>query len=220
MPGTHHPATGGSHGPAIDMPCNQSLSKDEEYVREIFSLAGTNEAAEQVFDGVVRNYSRPQSPLLPQQRADRLLKKMSPADLFSPGGLYLGKALKLSVEPQRINRVMEKIGKGLYYYYLKQRVPDSFTVEAKEVNLAQALEMTRFPVNYVEKFDDIFIHRGTRYRGEESFSAIWQLGFFHRVLYRVFIEAPSIETLRERYWESLSLQGSSPTEQQQVVTGD
>jgi hypothetical protein len=53
---------------------------------------------------------------------------MQTVERFSPTGLYLGPASRFSGEGRRLDRVAEKIIRGLFYHEMKRRLPPDYRV--------------------------------------------------------------------------------------------
>jgi hypothetical protein len=75
--------------------------------------------AKRVWDSKVRR-SLKRKPRFRQ----KLARDLMPVELITQGGVYLGKATALTAESKRINRVIQKIVKGLYYHHYGRRLDD------------------------------------------------------------------------------------------------
>lgn len=93
--------------------CNNSLSDDEELFRAFVALGVAYETSS--------GYRIWTERVRPSLQLDRrgfktlLLRLIKDVKLFSPNGMYVGNAKALLVDQERINRVLEKIARGLYY---------------------------------------------------------------------------------------------------------
>lgn len=56
--------------------------------------------------------------------AERMLSSVEMVDVMSPGGIFLGRARRLTIDVPRFERVVCKIVRGLFFYQLGQVVPD------------------------------------------------------------------------------------------------
>lgn len=102
--------------------CNESLQMDEQYFRFVI-LLGRNylePRARQLWNEGMRPYLR-RSPNFTRH----LFESLELVDVGSPGGIFLGKAEAHPVNEQRMNRVLEKIARGLYYIEHKRPLGES-----------------------------------------------------------------------------------------------
>jgi hypothetical protein len=93
--------------------CNGSFSLDDEYFRLSTTLAAGphDPIARQVWEGpVMRGFHRPEHPGLKKETLQRLV----PVDVHTPAGLYLGAAEAMLQDATRIQRVVNRITRGLY----------------------------------------------------------------------------------------------------------
>jgi hypothetical protein len=102
--------------------CNNSLSDDEELFR---TFVASGEAFET--PPGYRIWTERVRPSLQQNRRGfkTLLRKLArELKLFSPKGIYLGTAMSLQIDQERVNRVLKKIARGLYYLDAGQPLSD------------------------------------------------------------------------------------------------
>lgn len=95
--------------------CNSKFAKDEEYVRAILSSTwnheGENSPAFKVWDSKVKRSALRSTPFLL-----RIVAGLKMVDVYSPGGVYLGRRPAFELDRPRFERVMTKIARGLHYY--------------------------------------------------------------------------------------------------------
>lgn len=100
--------------------CNQGAGKDEEFFLAtfMFSEAGATPTGEQLW----------------AEKLDRMYQKnlglrktiargLSHKQVWTPTGLYLGRHMTIKVDHPRLERVVEKIVRGLYYYEYGNPLP-------------------------------------------------------------------------------------------------
>lgn len=107
--------------------CNRDASDDEEYFLTRV-LASAEAAASPASDRLTTE--RLSGPL-PGRRERTILQffgETELVDVHTEGGLYLGHTRRYPVEVARMNRVIEKIVRGLYYHEYRRRVPVEFGV--------------------------------------------------------------------------------------------
>lgn len=164
--------------------CNNGLSRDEEYflVAVLAEATVHSATANRVLDRLAEDHwsgRRRRSGL-----AVALLKKVRPADVYSPGGIYLGTGDALQVETDRVNRVLEKMVRGLFFHRFQRPLPRDVTVY---VEIKPDLECLRSPVVAAALaqaptfLGDVFMYRG--YAAPDGPDATsWAMGFYDAVL--------------------------------------
>ena len=105
--------------------CNQGFQKDDEYFRNnITSDLNTyeNPAARQVLRNVFNSLRRSKA------RGLRIstLNSLGEAELVTPSGLFIQKVGTIKIDPNRIERVVARIVKGLFYHEREHRLPDDY----------------------------------------------------------------------------------------------
>ena len=94
--------------------CNQSSSKDDEYFRTILAIDATSHKsphAGMLMDKkIIRQFKK--RPAL----RNHLIGKMKRVNLFSEGGIYIEKGYIFECNKKRVQAVIEKIVRGLYFH--------------------------------------------------------------------------------------------------------
>lgn len=116
------------------LPCNGDKSKDDDYLRDMLLVDWENEAhpmAQGELKGkLIRAIGRGQSHLIRDGRRTR-----RPTPVLSPVGLYLGTAPAIPIDQARINKMFERIVRGLYFEFSGgQRLPTDCTFEVGKVH--------------------------------------------------------------------------------------
>ncbi len=92
---------------------------------------------------VARSLKRPQG----LKRRTKLLKHARPIELKSPAGLYVGKALGVPFDSQRMHRVGIKIARGIIYHDCRTLVPQEsvicFGIPLQQVQTEREKELKR-----------------------------------------------------------------------------
>jgi hypothetical protein len=107
--------------------CNQKASKDDEYFRLVLSMRHDTFEHPEVsrnFDKLLRSLQKPKK----KGFRKLLLNNLSPVDLYTPAGIYLGKTGAYSVDMKRVNSVIRRIAQGLFYKEKGRRLPDNYRV--------------------------------------------------------------------------------------------
>ncbi len=172
--------------------CNNPYSKDEEYIRDCFSLIGQNNAAHQVFrQGTRESYLRPYTLLQTVTKLDRLKKSLTKVDIKSKGGIYLGTATGIKIIPERLVRVAIKITKGLFFHFSGNRIPDdySFDFYFQPPNILP--EMLKKPSSFIGAFGDVFSYKGLLTKQDSNTGILW-MSFYRSIAAIVVVESPSV----------------------------
>jgi hypothetical protein len=101
--------------------CNGAASKDDEYFKMMLVMkAGSGEHPEikALGPSVMRALSRPEKVGLRKH----LQKSIQLEDLRSKAGLYLGRVPVMDVNLQRLDRVIARVTRGLYWHHFGERL--------------------------------------------------------------------------------------------------
>jgi hypothetical protein len=109
--------------------CNGGASKDDEYFKTMMVLkerAGDHPDAAGLRDSVFRSFDNP------RKRGFRrhIARITRPVNVRSPAGLYLGRTLAYDVDFRRLDRVVVRITRGLFWHHYGRRVPEDHLVES------------------------------------------------------------------------------------------
>jgi hypothetical protein len=107
--------------------CNESFSKDDEYFRTVLvshASVCSDPNVRAVNDKLLRSMSRPEAAAM----ASAIRKSLHVVDVMSRGGIYLDKSPAMMVNADRINRVTNRIARGLFYITHDYPVPMSCEV--------------------------------------------------------------------------------------------
>jgi hypothetical protein len=92
--------------------CNQGAGKDEEFFLAtfMFSEAGSTHAGKQLWaEKLDRTYQKNLG------LRKTIARALSHKQIWTPTGLYLGRRMTIKIDHPRLERVVEKIVRGLYY---------------------------------------------------------------------------------------------------------
>jgi hypothetical protein len=120
--------------------CNKSFSKDDEYFRAMISMRkdiGENTEVKKVLPALYRSLQRP------EQRgfATSLAKSWRRSPLVTRSGIYIGTVPTYEVDYSRLDRVLQRILKGLYFHEVGTPVPDSYALTVYSVEHLQNLDV-------------------------------------------------------------------------------
>jgi hypothetical protein len=107
------------------MACDRGCSLDDEYFRTVVS-AGSRDSPQSLHLLKQR--------ILPRVRerpaiAIELLKSVRSVDVYSKGGIFLGRAPQITFDSARIQNVIAKIVRGLFWFHTKQSLGVDSVVE-------------------------------------------------------------------------------------------
>lgn len=107
----------------------------------------------------------------------RSFKKVS---LETPGGIYAGRKLAISIDPERKNNVLRKIVRGLFWVEYKERLPEHVPIEIYGIHGKDQLihELIAVTHEATTAWEGIFEYRHGR--APECFESYWIMSFFRR----------------------------------------
>lgn len=169
--------------------CNAEFQKDEDFFRQFWvsMLLDKSQKARQMFDDeITRSIKR--RPSLGFQ----MFSQMKLIDLHTKSGEYLGKktAYKISdSDGKRIDRVVNKIVKGIFFHEFKRTIPESwevkiFWITPKLEREQKLIEMARTLRWNVIK-EDTFVYGINNV--PKTFQSVLIIDFFKTPLFYVFV---------------------------------
>ena len=126
--------------------CREGWSKDDEYFRAVI-LCSTRVSEEEIVQGVMASLLRSLAKPMKQGFARMLLDSIKQIELETEAGLYLGKSPALRIDQERINRVAQRIIRGLFFHEKACPVPEGYEVLAyiQQFGFDPILEKMQFP---------------------------------------------------------------------------
>ena len=113
--------------------CNNGASGDDDKFRTFISLrvgAGSANTLALWKNGAFRSLVHNKRELR------RVAETMEDHPVYSPGGLYLGRATTALFEQEPHDRTIERIARGLYFHEFREPLPRDCPVEVMTINLA------------------------------------------------------------------------------------
>jgi hypothetical protein len=176
--------------------CNEGASKDDEYFRLMISMrhdTGDHPAVRQILPTIYRSLQKPKKKGFQQS----LFKNIDELNVFSKGGIYLGRSARYNVDLQRLNRVVERITKGLYFHEFNSCVPESRETKAFSVSEITFMdqEAQKCIIDIWKKVirstlkvfgNKVFAYWFQLVQGDPTVSA-WVLLFYEKVWFLCFI---------------------------------
>jgi hypothetical protein len=120
--------------------CNHLFSRHEEYFRLVFSslaLESSPDAGRLYAGKIKRALTSFWERATGQRKLKNLLRRMEVVDIYSSGGIYLGKLTRMTISPadwERHSIVLKKLAAASYYLRTGKRLPSG--MEHKVILLA------------------------------------------------------------------------------------
>jgi hypothetical protein len=166
--------------------CNNSWSKDDEYVRDYLSIAGWNSDAHRVFrEGTRESYKKLHNRLLKVTKLERIIGDISSVELKTQSGLHLGDALSIRIDLKRVERLIVRIVKGLHFQYYGIPLPSTckfeFIFQPNSQSISLLAEIIGSETDGIEKFigsfGDVFSYGGF-VDNTDNVTGTWWLSLF------------------------------------------
>lgn len=164
-------------------PCRDGWSGDDEYFR--LAVVGTFNAygaprAMGAWETLLRSLRRPEHAKFNAE----ILRNLREVEIRTPAGLYLGTAPVLPLEQERVDRVAQRIVRGLFFHEYENRLPDTHEALGflKQFGIESVLELlgaVRFPEPKV--IGGGSFRYSVRVTAEDPDSTMWIGDFFGRL---------------------------------------
>jgi len=107
-------------------------SGDDEYLRSILvpHKDAVHPKTRELWPVVMRSLEKPAK----RGFANAFFSSLRMVNHRTPGGLYVGRSAGYRVDHDRVNRIMEKIVRGLFHHEFRKRIPRSYEVLTLFVN--------------------------------------------------------------------------------------
>lgn len=111
--------------------CRKDQSMDDEYFRTIIATSGGSQYhddANKIWKEKVKK-----SFLKPNKKGfmEGIRNILVPVDVYTEGGQYLGEDTAFKYDPMRINAVIRRIVRGLYFIHSNNRLSEDFIIRVK-----------------------------------------------------------------------------------------
>jgi hypothetical protein len=161
---------------------NVEKSKDDEYFRWFIATACAEKsplAYQLLKEKVIRGLRR--KPKLLNEIMHNSIKNI---DIYSKGGIWLGRRSGFKYDKKRILRIIKLLCKGLYYYHFNKRIINfyKFAFEFNPKLDKNAIdEITNLKLYNIGK-GDIFSYRYYRKNIDDKDTCLWFLMFYNSFL--------------------------------------
>lgn len=157
--------------------CQARFKKDEDVFMAwiTFGPAGESSAGKLLWEQKLKRTYKKDSGIKKVMR-----RSFSQVSAETPGGIYLGKRLAISIDPERKNNVLKKIVRGLFWVEYKERLPENVPIEIYGINgkgepIRELIAVTHEATTF---WEGIFEYRHARV--PERFESYWIISFFRR----------------------------------------
>ena len=171
--------------------CNQQASMDDEYFRAMLAMrwdTNYHPDVQEVLPLVMKSYTRKEA----QRYRKALLRGIQEIDVTTPAGLYLGKAATYCVDLQRLDSVIERTVRGLYFHEAGKALPVDVDVTAFAEDGLKDLDSTARDRLRIMILEPVYsnppkvIGRDTfkywvAFADDVEFTSAWILRFYERV---------------------------------------
>ena len=175
--------------------CNNATSKDDEYLRDCFSMTGWNKEARQVFlEGVRPSYLRSYAMLQKVTKHQKILDSMSKIDIKTPSGIFLKQVTGMKMKSDRIENALRKIVKGIYYHRYKKSIPEDYTLKVyfqpTDIGTELLNEAKKKGALNAGRYGNVFSYMGFTV-SEDEFVGVWWLSIYQTHAAIIMVDSPS-----------------------------
>jgi hypothetical protein len=173
--------------------CNSASSKDDEYFRLMLTLRDDIHAIPLVRQKLWPKVRRSLQKETKRGFQSALFQNICQVPVFTESGIYVGRRGGYHVDERRLEKVVERTVKGLFYHLQKRVLPSSSGVhvwcesrfsampnDARDHILGIALAIWESDGKAATIGDDVFSYKVAFFREDDNASA-WLLNFFKRV---------------------------------------
>lgn len=174
--------------------CNEDKKRDDELLRDyiVSDIAGSThpEAAKILQGRVMRAVRRRQS-----EWAKIASETASVQQIYTKHGIYLGDAAVGQLPDGRMERVISRIARGLYFHHTRIVIPQDYDVTLYRImpwEVEQAFDGFKdFNVALCGPLGDVFVGGCVR-AAEDPLTTAWFFSFYERVHFALFLASPSL----------------------------
>ena len=166
--------------------CNNSFAQDDEYFRLCMTAAAapvSPQASKLWYGPVMRGYHRPDYPGL---KLDTL-KNLVPVDVHTEGGIYLGTGEAMLQDAARLQRVVQRIARGLYCRRTGKVLPPAWPVSSDMINGRNAEPFVEhFSVTFFEFGNGTFLYGWKHLEADDREGLYWLIFYGGAVHFWVY----------------------------------
>lgn len=177
--------------------CNNEFSKDDEYFRDVLTMAATNaDATEVLQEKTIPSITRPWAQLQRVRKIDRIIETTFPMPIISQSGLQLPTQLAHKFDSERTSRVCERIVRGLYYHIANEPLAEECKVKGalmrrKDVDEIYRGLMDSSDPKWVHAPDDTFLVAMWGLSEDRHMTSVWLMRFYENIYAAVSVTGPA-----------------------------
>lgn len=169
--------------------CQMIFKKDEDVFMAwiTFGPAGESTAGKLLWEQKLKRTYKKDSGV-----KKVITRSFSQVSMKTPGGIYLGERLAISIDPERKNNVLRKIVRGLFWVEYKERLPEDVPIEIYGIKgtgspIEELITKTRQATTF---WEGIFEYRHAR--APECFESYWIMSFFRRNYFYAIVKGSDL----------------------------
>jgi hypothetical protein len=171
--------------------CHDGTSKDDEYFRDMIALRDdvhNHPKIQKIISNIMESLAKPEK----QRYASSLFKGTKAKRLITPSGLYVGNGIFFNVDISRLDKVVERTVKGLFWHEKKIIYPLNGIVKSYYTDYLKLEddfidEIAKYFYNAEYREVDDGILKYYMAKGTDDFNEIWVMNFFDKVVFLVFL---------------------------------
>ena len=171
--------------------CNNHSSKDDEYLRAVLisrADVAENQSTNELRNALIRSLS-----YQGQQGFQKFYaKSIGVKRVFTPAGIYLGKHPVLFVNYERLETILSKVIRGLYFHHIGKVLKNEYSVKIigeDDLKLQSASTTEFIKSKIIYYLDQTFLHEIGKntfnYKflltSEDKYAGAWILRFYGKV---------------------------------------
>ena len=157
-------------------PCRKGWSKDdEEFRRFVWSAEGVEKhpSFEKAADSVISSIKKPEA----KSYRNRVLSSIEDIEVYSEAGIFLGIQPRMKLEWHRIEGVLRRIVRGLFFLKNKQLIPEDHELIIKIPDVKLGNEINKFPFKQIANICDGTFRYWLYESNDEKSSSLWLMSF-------------------------------------------
>ncbi|TYQ25934.1 hypothetical protein PseudUWO311_13375 [Pseudanabaena sp. UWO311] len=160
--------------------CRKGWSKDdEEFRRFVWSAEGAEKhpSCDKAVDSIFSSIRRLES----KHYKNRVVNSLEDVEAYSEGGIFLGIKPATKLEWHRIEGVLKRIVKGLFFLRNSHLIPNDHELIIKIPDLELGNELSRLPFEEIDNICDGIFRYWLYEQNDGSSTSLWLMSFCQAV---------------------------------------
>lgn len=175
--------------------CNSSFSLDEELFRNLITALGydNSNVARELWETKVKKSARRRPAL-----AQSIFSRMELVDFYSAGGIYLGKRTKMTIDvdiKKRINQVLVKYTRGLFYKHFDSEIPGEYTIKVVWAEEIQNIPNLLGKIKPTARIADVLSYGYGHVK--DTYNSVWLYLFYQKMPFLVFVVDDAVTNFKK-----------------------